>query len=233
MLAQPGGIALVRAVSAAAGEDHRALARPPVRSAQEGFQPPVSEPARCSNFRRPNRCWTSISPSRCSRWSTASRSRRTCASAWWIPSRSVIAKRAKSFSSRRGGGEPLRFNEKFACKRCGKEFVEPEPSLFSFNNPYGACKRCQGFGNTIDYDMDLVIPDRSLSIQEGAVDPWTKPQHSWYLADFRKAVQGQGPLQRAVLRAARRRARAPLRAHPRATSRKSKPRSTRSTCACS
>ena len=60
-----------------------------------------------------------------------------------------------------GGGESLRFNEKFTCKQCGTEFVEPEPSLFSFNNPFGACKRCQGFGNTIDYDMDLVIPDRS------------------------------------------------------------------------
>ena len=51
------------------------------------------------------------------------------------------------------GGVPLRFNEKFQCKRCGKEFVEPEPSLFSFNSPYGACKRCQGFGNTIDFDL--------------------------------------------------------------------------------
>ena len=90
-----------------------------------------------------------------------------------------------------GGGETLRFNEKFSCKRCGKEFVEPEPSLFSFNNPNGACKRCQGFGNTIDYDLDLVIPNRGLSLQDGAVDPWTKPQHSGYLADFRKASKGK------------------------------------------
>ena len=89
------------------------------------------------------------------------------------------------------GGEPLRFNEKFQCKTCLKEFVEPEPSLFSFNSPFGACKRCQGFGNTIDYDMELVIPDRTLSIEEGAVDPWTKPQHSWYMAEFRKAVRGK------------------------------------------
>jgi excinuclease ABC subunit A len=89
-----------------------------------------------------------------------------------------------------GGGDSLRFNEKFACKRCGKEFVEPEPSLFSFNNPFGACKRCQGFGNTIDYDMDLVIPDKSLSINDGAVDPWTKPQHSWYLEEeFRRRAK--------------------------------------------
>ena len=91
-----------------------------------------------------------------------------------------------------GGGEALRFNEKFACKICGKEFLEPEPSLFSFNNPYGACKRCQGFGNTIDYDMDLVVPDKSLSINTGAVDPWTKPQHSWYLEEeFRRRAKGK------------------------------------------
>ena len=90
------------------------------------------------------------------------------------------------------GGESIRFNEKFACKTCGKEFLEPEPSLFSFNNPFGACKRCQGFGNTIDYDMELVIPDRSLSVQGGAVDPWTKPQYSWYLEeDFRRASRGK------------------------------------------
>ncbi|MBZ5602174.1 MAG: excinuclease ABC subunit UvrA [Acidobacteriia bacterium] len=90
------------------------------------------------------------------------------------------------------GGESIRFNEKFACKQCGKEFIEPEPSLFSFNNPYGACKRCQGFGNTIDYDLELVIPDKSLSVQAGAVDPWTKPQYSWYLEeDFRRAARGK------------------------------------------
>ena len=89
------------------------------------------------------------------------------------------------------GGESLRFDEKFTCKKCGKEFLEPEPSLFSFNNPFGACKRCQGFGNTIDYDMDLVIPDRSKTIAQGAVDPWTKPQHSWYLAEFHKAAKGK------------------------------------------
>jgi excinuclease ABC subunit A len=90
-----------------------------------------------------------------------------------------------------GGGERLRFDEKFACKTCGKTFVTPEPSLFSFNNPFGACKRCQGFGNTIDYDMDLVIPDRSKTIQQGAVDPWTKPQHSWNLGEFKQKAKNK------------------------------------------
>jgi excinuclease ABC subunit A len=86
----------------------------------------------------------------------------------------------------------LRFNATFACKLCGMTFVEPEPSLFSFNSPYGACPRCQGFGNTIDYDMDLVVPDKTLSIDDGAVDPWTKPQYSWYYdEEFTRAARGK------------------------------------------
>ena len=52
------------------------------------------------------------------------------------------------------------FNERFECKKCGTVYQEPEPRLFSFNNPYGACPRCQGFGNTIDFDLDRVIPDK-------------------------------------------------------------------------
>ncbi len=69
-------------------------------------------------------------------------------------------------------GEPLRtlrFSERFACKTCNLEFLTPEPRLFSFNNPYGACPRCQGFGNTIDYDLGLVIPDPTLSLDQGAI----------------------------------------------------------------
>lgn len=80
----------------------------------------------------------------------------------------------------------LRFSEKFACKTCNKTFLTPEPSLFSFNNPYGACPKCQGFGNTIDYDMDLVVPDPSKSLGAGAVDPWTKPNYDWGFAHFRR-----------------------------------------------
>ncbi len=86
--------------------------------------------------------------------------------------------------------ETFRFSEKFACKRDGIELAIPEPGLFSFNNPMGACPRCQGFGNTIDYDMDLVIPDKSLSLEDGAVDPWTKPQYGWYWDEsFAKAAK--------------------------------------------
>ena len=122
-----------------------------------------------------------------------------------------------------GGGEPMRFNEKFSCKRCGKEFVEPEPSLFSFNNPFGACKRCQGFGNTIDYDMDLVIPDKSLSVagwRGGPVD-----QAAAFLVSGRRfPARGARKVshERAGFRAERGRARIAPRAHPPLLSRRGK-----------
>ncbi|MBS1826890.1 MAG: excinuclease ABC subunit UvrA [Acidobacteria bacterium] len=98
----------------------------------------------------------------------------------------VVFEQAGSFPPRR-----VIFNEKFACKDCRIECREPEPGLFSFNNPQGACPRCQGFGNTIDYDLNRVVRERYLSIEEGAVDPWTKPQYSWYKAEFRKAAAGK------------------------------------------
>jgi excinuclease ABC subunit A len=93
------------------------------------------------------------------------------------------------FESASGGGT-RRFNEKFQCKTCGMEFGQPEPILFSFNSPVGACPRCQGFGNTIDFDMERVIPDRSLSLDEGAVEPWTKPKCRSWLGNFRKSAKG-------------------------------------------
>jgi excinuclease ABC subunit A len=83
-------------------------------------------------------------------------------------------------------GEQLRFNERFQCKTCLMEFSAPEPILFSFNSPFGACPRCQGFGNTIDFDMNRVIPDPGLSLDEGAVDPWTKPKYRSWLGNFKK-----------------------------------------------
>ncbi|MCL4842816.1 MAG: excinuclease ABC subunit UvrA [Bryobacteraceae bacterium] len=80
-----------------------------------------------------------------------------------------------------GEAEPLRlrFSERFACRQCDLEFPVPEPSLFSFNNPQGTCPACQGFGNSVDYDLSLIIPDPSRSLNDGAVDPWTKPNYDW------------------------------------------------------
>ena len=73
--------------------------------------------------------------------------------------------------------QQLRFSQRFECKKDGTRYEEPEPRLFSFNNPYGACPRCQGFGNTIDFDLDLVIPDKGKTLNEGAIEPWTKPKY--------------------------------------------------------
>jgi excinuclease ABC subunit A len=75
----------------------------------------------------------------------------------------------------------LRFSSAFECSTCHRAYREPEPRLFSFNNPYGACPRCQGFGNTIDFDPDLIIPDRTKTLAQGAIAPWTtnkyRPHH--------------------------------------------------------
>jgi excinuclease ABC subunit A len=91
--------------------------------------------------------------------------------------------------------ERLRFTQRFECKRDGTRYEEPEPSLFSFNNPYGACPRCQGFGNTIDFDLDLVIPDPSKTIAEGAVEPWTKPKYRPLFTELKRyAKQAQIPM---------------------------------------
>ena len=92
----------------------------------------------------------------------------------------VIFETAPRNGSGDGGGETpqrLRFSQRFECKNDGSRYEEPEPRLFSFNNPYGACPRCQGFGNTIDFDLDLVIPDKGKTLNEGAVEPWTKPKY--------------------------------------------------------
>lgn len=89
--------------------------------------------------------------------------------------------------------EPKRlyFSERFECKNDGTVYAEPEPRLFSFNNPYGACPTCQGFGNTIGLDIDLVIPNTALSLNEGAIEPWTKPQHEWAFDELRQFCKAE------------------------------------------
>ncbi|HVF41575.1 MAG TPA: excinuclease ABC subunit UvrA [Pyrinomonadaceae bacterium] len=89
----------------------------------------------------------------------------------------------------------LKFSERFECKYDGTVYAQPEPRLFSFNNPFGACPTCQGFGNTIGLDLDLVIPNPQLSLADGAVEPWTKPQYDWARAELRRfARQERIPL---------------------------------------
>ena len=88
--------------------------------------------------------------------------------------------------------ERLVFSERFECKRCKITFQAPEPSLFSFNNPYGACPRCQGFGNTIDFDLHLVIPDKNKTLAGGAIEPWTKPRYRMLYNDMKRAARAKG-----------------------------------------
>ncbi len=67
---------------------------------------------------------------------------------------------------------------RLACDHCGREYLQPEPRLFSFNSPLGACPTCEGFGNVVDVDMELVVPDQQKSLREGAIDPWNTPAYA-------------------------------------------------------
>jgi excinuclease ABC subunit A len=85
-----------------------------------------------------------------------------------------------------------RFSGSYECKSCHRPGKEPEPRLFSFNNPFGACPRCQGFGNTVDFDMNLVIPDKGLSLADGAIDPWNRPKYRIWYTDMKKQASELG-----------------------------------------
>jgi excinuclease ABC subunit A len=86
----------------------------------------------------------------------------------------------------------LRFSGAYECKNCHRPGSEPEPRLFSFNNPFGACPRCQGFGNTVDFDLNLVIPDKGLSLADGAIDPWNRPKYKPWFSELRRLAPELG-----------------------------------------
>lgn len=88
-------------------------------------------------------------------------------------------------------GRVFEFSEHLECRACGLAYEEPEPNLLSFNNPQGACPACHGFGDLAVLDEDKIVPDKTRSLEEGAVEPWTKPASL--------------PLQRELLREARKR----------------------------
>src|SRR6059036_674124 len=99
---------------------------------------------------------------------------------------------------REGGGQvdvevldgPTRaFAEDFRCGGCGSALERPQPLLFSFNHPLGACPECKGFGNILRYDEARVVPDRSKSLADGAVEPWTHPSGKWYQRELLKAAR--------------------------------------------
>jgi len=84
------------------------------------------------------------------------------------------------------------FSERFECRTCGIPYEDPQPRLFSFNNPFGACPTCHGFGNIIELDQELVVPDQQKSINAGAIEPWTKPHYRSHLAELKRAAKTSG-----------------------------------------
>lgn len=78
------------------------------------------------------------------------------------------------------GGEPLKFSENHACPICGFSIGELEPRMFSFNSPFGACPTCDGLGQKLKVDVDLVIPDPNVSLREGAIVPWEPKSSDFY-----------------------------------------------------
>ena len=84
---------------------------------------------------------------------------------------------------------PLRYSSHHHCPDCDIEFAEPQPSLFSFNSPVGACDTCRGFGRVIGVDYGLVIPDEGLTLAEGAVRPWQTPSFKECQVDMARAAK--------------------------------------------
>ena len=92
------------------------------------------------------------------------------------------------------GGEEMVFSEHFACVHCGTSLPEIEPRTFSFNSPHGACQACTGLGFKLEVDPDLVIPNRRLSLSEGAIIPWTRSGSSsgWYRSLIESVAKAYG-----------------------------------------
>jgi excinuclease ABC subunit A len=78
----------------------------------------------------------------------------------------------------------LAWSTRLACDDCGREYPALEPRLFSFNSPLGACPHCEGFGNVVDTDMDLVVPDDRKTLREGAIAPWNTPAYAHELEEL-------------------------------------------------
>lgn len=86
----------------------------------------------------------------------------------------------------------LTFSSTNTCDECGVTLPEPSPLLFSFNNPVGACTTCKGFGNILKYDEELIVPDKHISLSDGAIDPWEKPGYVWWRRQFISGAKKAG-----------------------------------------
>jgi len=85
-------------------------------------------------------------------------------------------------------GPDALFSEKLACPTCNISYEEPEPNSFSFNSPYGACPKCDGLGESYEFSLDLIVPDRSLSLNQEAVRPLGKPRRNWQWAQVQAVI---------------------------------------------
>jgi excinuclease ABC subunit A len=85
-----------------------------------------------------------------------------------------------------------RFSERFECRQCSIVYEVPQPRLFSFNSPFGACPTCHGFGNIIELDLNLAVPDQGKSIQQNAIEPFSKPHYRSHLVDLKRAARARG-----------------------------------------
>ena len=92
------------------------------------------------------------------------------------------------FVDAKGSDKERTFSEHLACHDCNLSFEELEPRSFSFNSPFGACPECSGIGTKLEVDLDLIIPDDSISINEGAIVPWTGAQSSDYFLRLLEAL---------------------------------------------
>ncbi|TGC08516.1 excinuclease ABC subunit UvrA [Methanolobus halotolerans] len=90
-------------------------------------------------------------------------------------------------------GEELTFSEKLACPECSIGFEEMEPSAFSFNSPQGACPECHGLGTSMEFDPDLIVPDKTLTLREGAIEPWSgKSKDGYYMQSVESLANYMG-----------------------------------------
>jgi excinuclease ABC subunit A len=91
-----------------------------------------------------------------------------------------------------GNNLVLHFQAELRCLDCKIEVLKPQPLLFSFNHPLGACPECKGFGNTLEYSEDCIVPDPELSIEKGAIAPWSKPATKRWYRQFVKGAKKRG-----------------------------------------
>ena len=110
--------------------------------------------------------------------------KRRCLSIW--PSTPVIDQQTRGQPYLLDGKpwQRLAFSDQMICDQCGHVYPLPEPRLYSFNSPLGACPECEGFGNVIDIDMDLIVPDPRKSLREGAIAPWNTPAYAHELEEL-------------------------------------------------